>query len=134
MKLPTSNKRGLTKRVFVTLVLTAVILWIWAGDAVLAQPFCIFRRLTGVPCWGCGTVSVMQLLMHGKVIDALMLNPLSVVACFMVVAGMVIWWVDYFRHTHVLSSLSRKKLHPLIIVALVVIVLLNWIWNIQKGL
>lgn len=133
MRLPFSDK-GLINRIFLTVALGAAAVWIWLGNAVPAQPFCIFHRLTGVPCWGCGTVRVMQLLMHGKVMDALMLNPLSVVACLMVVAGMVIWWVDYFCHTHVLSSLSRKKLHPLVVVALVVLVLLNWIWNIQKGL
>ena len=133
MKRPTSDRR-LIKRAFVTAVLAAVALWIWAGDAVPAQPFCIFRQLTGVPCWGCGTVRVIQLLIHGKVMNAIMLNPLSVVACLMVVAGMVIWWVDYFRHTNILFSLSRKKLHPLTIAALVVLVILNWFWNIQKGL
>ena len=133
MKRPTFDRR-LIKRAFVTAVLVAVALWIWAGDAMPAQPFCIFRRLIGVPCWGCGTVRVIQLLIHGKVMDAIMLNPLSVVACLMVVAGMVIWWVDYFRHTNLLFSLSRKKLHPLTIAVLVVLVLLNWFWNIQKGL
>ena len=133
MRLPFSDK-GLINRILVTVALGAVVVWICAGDSVPAQPFCIFRRLTGVPCWGCGTVRVMQLLMQGKVIEALMLNPLSVVACIMVVVGMVIWWMDYFCHTHVLFSLSRKKIHPLIIAGLVVLVLLNWVWNIQKGL
>lgn len=128
------SDRGLITRILVTVALLAVSVWIWAGDAVPAQPFCIFRHLTGVPCWGCGMVRVMQLLMHGKMIEALMLNPLSVLACIMVVVGMVIWWMDFFLHTNVLSSLMRGKLHPLTIAMLVILVLLNWIWNIQKGL
>lgn len=128
------SDKGLINRILVTVALVTVCAWIWAGDAVPAQPFCIFRRLTGVPCWGCGTVRVMQLLMHGKLIDAIMLNPLSVLACIMVVAGMAIWWMDFFLHTNVLSSLMRGKPHPFTIAMLVVMVLLNWIWNIQKGL
>ena len=133
MKLPTSDRR-LIKRILVTAVLVFVTIWIWAGDAMPAQPFCVFRRLTGIPCWGCGTIRVVQLLMQGKLIDAFFLNPLSVLACIMVVSGMAIWWMDFFRNTHIMSSLMKKKFNPMAIVALVCLVLLNWIWNIQKGL
>lgn len=133
MKQLASNKE-LLKRILLTATMVAVTIWVWADKAIPAQPFCIFHRLTGIPCWGCGTTRVIRLLIQGKVIDAIMLNPLSVVACLMVVAGMTIWWIEYFCHKNILSSLTRKKLHPLVYVALAVIVLLNWIWNIYKGL
>lgn len=133
MKLLTSDLR-LSKRILVTAGLVAVVVWIWAGDEMPAQPFCVFHRLTGIPCWGCGTVRVVQLLIQGKIMDAFLLNPLSVLACVMIVVGTAIWWIDFFRNTHVMSSLMRKKVNPLTIIVLVSLVLLNWMWNIQKGL
>lgn len=41
---------------------------------------CTFRRLTGVPCPGCGLTRSFVFLAHGQLLDALRANPLGPVA------------------------------------------------------
>ncbi|MBX6423747.1 DUF2752 domain-containing protein [Thermosulfurimonas sp. F29] len=41
--------------------------------------FCPFRRMTGLPCPGCGMTRALWALSGGRVREALVLNPFSVI-------------------------------------------------------
>jgi len=41
-------------------------------------PHCPFHALTGFYCPGCGTLRAIHELLHGRVLEALSLNPLTV--------------------------------------------------------
>ena len=43
-------------------------------------PFCPLHRFTGLRCAGCGTLRALHQLGHGHLLEALRLNPLTVVA------------------------------------------------------
>jgi hypothetical protein len=40
---------------------------------------CAFRNLTGLPCPGCGMTRAFHLLVHGRIPEALQMNPISVI-------------------------------------------------------
>ena len=99
-----------------------------------AQPFCIFHSITGLPCWGCGTIRAVHALLHGCICDALWLNPLAVVAFLFAVVILVVWWRDYFRMPALLPILMHRKISWWVVGVLIVLVILNWMWNIAKEL
>jgi len=39
--------------------------------------FCIFKMLTGHPCYGCGTLRGLSAVLHGHPWEAVRLNPLN---------------------------------------------------------
>jgi len=49
-------------------------------------PFCVFHRITGWDCPGCGGLRAVHQLLHGNLLTAFRLNPLVVAAAPVVVA------------------------------------------------
>jgi hypothetical protein len=100
---------------------------------------CLMKNATGLPCPSCGITRSLLLLITGNIQQAVLLNPLG---C-MVAAGLLIipiWlaadaltkqstFARSFRWTE--EKVRTKKT---IYIPLVALVLLNWGWNIFKGL
>ena len=99
---------------------------------------CIIKSVTGYPCPSCGTTRAVLLLLKGKFIDSILLNPFGIpVAVIMTVFP---FWIlidiifkkdSFFRWYKKTEEIIRK---PWIAVILISLVLLNWIWNIYKHL
>ena len=99
---------------------------------------CILKSAVGLPCPSCGTTRSVLHLLHGDLSSAILVNPIGI----LVIIGMFIFpfWILYdyrYAKTTLLNTylqfikfFSNKKFSFLVIV----LVLLNWIWNIQKGL
>jgi hypothetical protein len=99
---------------------------------------CIFKRVTSLPCPSCGTTRAVSYLFNGEIAKSLFLNPFGIiVAVIMIVSpGWIIWdaitkkqsFYNFYIKT---EKLLRKKE---IAIPLIVLVILNWIWNINKHL
>ena len=99
---------------------------------------CMFKGVTGIPCPSCGATRAVESILHGELMHSLTINPLGfVVATIMFIAP--IWiLVDLVRRRNTLydsyrriESFFRK---PRVIIPFALLVLVNWIWNINKGL
>jgi hypothetical protein len=99
---------------------------------------CVLKNTVGLPCPSCGTTRSVMHVVHGDLSNALLLNPFGIIAFI----GMVVlpFWVlyDYWYAKRTLWTcylqfikFFRNKKFSLFVI---VLVLLNWIWNIQKGL
>lgn len=100
--------------------------------------FCIFKNVTGYPCPSCGTTRAVKLLAQKQWILSVTTNPFGVIVAFFMLIIPVWILIDlltqkdsFYRSYKNSEELLKKK--PLVIV-LVVLVILNWIWNIKKGL
>lgn len=99
---------------------------------------CLFKEVTHVPCPSCGTTRGVISLSKGHFLEAIYTNPFSVIiAAIMIIAP--IWIVlDVVRKKRTLFQFYQKAekllIKPKIAIPLIVFVLLNWIWNIAKGL
>ena len=95
---------------------------------------CPFKAITGLPCPGCGGLRAAGQLFEGHPLQALYINPLSVL---LVLAGFgcALWWgVDKIRGRDTLFVWLRRPWRRWTLVVVVCVLLLNWGWNIYKGL
>ncbi len=99
---------------------------------------CLFKRITSIACPSCGTTRSVMLLFQGNITDSFFINPFGwVIATIMLAAP---FWIltDLIRQSYSLLNAYRaiehwlQKRWPAII--FVSIVIMNWIWNIYKGL
>lgn len=99
---------------------------------------CFIKKTTNVPCPSCGTTRAVMHLFQGEVQTAILTNPFVIlVGLLMLVAP--VWIVfDYYQKNDTFFQFYKKAEQFIsrkwIAVFLVILVLLNWYWNIKKGL
>ncbi|NDI99164.1 DUF2752 domain-containing protein [Flavobacterium sp. LaA7.5] len=102
------------------------------------MPVCFFKNITGIPCPSCGNTRSVLTLMKGNIKDAVLINPLGLIvaAILLVFPFWLLYDLAYKKDTLYKSFLRFEKTvkNKHIAVILIVLVIINWIWNIQKGL
>jgi len=99
---------------------------------------CIFKYITHVPCPSCGSTRSVLSLMNGNLLDALLWNPFGILLMTILVVSP--FWILYdlvSRKSTLLNVYIKTELllkRQWITVPAVLIVVMNWIWNISKGL
>lgn len=99
---------------------------------------CLFKHVTNVPCPSCGSTRAIVSISKGNFIEALSLNPIG----FLVIIIMVLapFWVivDILTRKRTLFLFYKKievyLKRPEFAIPLILLVIINWIWNITKGL
>ena len=102
------------------------------------QIICPIKLTTGIPCPSCGSTRSVLNLLDGDLIAALQTNPLGLVIFSVLLVGPFWLMYDYFLkkdslwicYNKVESVLKNKKIS----LPLIMLVLINWIWNISKEL
>lgn len=99
---------------------------------------CFFKAVTGLPCPACGSTRSVLSLFNGNISEALKINPLG----FLIAAVMLItpFWLIYditggrgtLHDTYLKAERILRK--PFIAAPLIALLLINWAWNIVKGL
>jgi hypothetical protein len=99
---------------------------------------CLVKKFTTIPCPSCGTTRAVVSLLHGDFVESFFINPFGIiVASIMLLAPL---WVGFdfvtkqstlFIFYNKLEVILKK---PMIMFPLLFLVLVNWIWNIAKGL
>lgn len=99
---------------------------------------CIIKNVTGYACPSCGTTRAVLLLFEGKITDSLLLNPFGILVAIImtvlpvwVLTDIVLKKETFFKAYKKTESMIRK---PWLAIVLVLLVLLNWIWNLYKNL
>lgn len=99
---------------------------------------CLIKQATGVPCPSCGSTRSIASIFQGHILDALYWNPFGLM--IIIIMLVLPFWLIYdllkkkdslyvfYGKTEVFIR-KRKIAIPLII-----LVIINWIWNITKGL
>ena len=97
---------------------------------------CIIKNVTGFPCPSCGTTRAVQLLLQGNVLASLQMNPFGIlVAIIMTIVPLWIALDLIFKRDTFYQSYKKMEATiriKWIAVILILLVLLNWIWNIYK--
>lgn len=99
---------------------------------------CVLKRTTGIPCPSCGSTRSMLSLLHGDIVRAWLWNPFG----FFILGGLLVvpFWLthDVIRKQRTLmaayQNMEKIVKQKMIAWPLVIIVLLNWCWNIYKGI
>ncbi len=96
--------------------------------------WCLFHLVTGLPCPACGTGRGLMCLLHGNFYDALMFNPLSFVVAALSLLLAIMVLKDFFRKTNSLKLLAHIRIQYSYQILIVLFLVANEIWNIQKGM
>ena len=99
---------------------------------------CLMKRLFHIPCPSCGSTRSILSLLKGNFIEALNFNPLGYLVAGSLLILPVWILVDVVGNTDTLycayrnfETFIQKKL---IVLPLVILLMVNWVWNIWKGL
>ena len=99
---------------------------------------CLIKRVTGIPCPSCGSTRSVLSVLNGDLAGALHWNPFGFIIVLILMVFPVWILYDVLSHRNTLFNfynqtelfLKRKW----IAIPAILLVLLNWIWNIYKGL
>ena len=94
----------------------------------LPLPFCLLKRLTGIPCPFCGTTRCLQACSQLDFAAALQWNPLAFVACVGIPAWFAVWSVDRLWNRRWLALLRRALQNRAVKLGLIAAVFLNWVY------
>ena len=118
--------------------------YVWLGfnlsNAISNSDFgvCIIKETTGIPCPSCGSTRSVVSLIDGNVKDALYWNPIGII--LVVILVVTPFWLVFDLVSKKQSVLNfyigieqvfQQKRFAIPAIGLVII---NWIWNIYKGL
>lgn len=99
---------------------------------------CLFKKVTSLPCPSCGTTRSVISLINGDVVSAIKWNPFGLIVMLFIIIAPI--WIVYdlvnkksaFYRFYKHSELFLRRKY--IAIPAIILVLLNWIWNIYKGL
>jgi hypothetical protein len=99
---------------------------------------CMIKNATGYPCPSCGTTRAVQALYKGDLTGSFLLNPFGIIVSFALL--IFPFWIGFdlatkkqsffIAYNKMESNLKQKK----IAIPLIILVVINWIWNIYKEL
>lgn len=130
-------------QLYLLLLIACFLGYLWLGFHIFNEEgeglvVCPIKRVTSLPCPSCGvTRSVIQLF-QGNFYKAMMINPLGyIVALVLLVAPFWILLDVLYRRSslfQVYRHAERVLIQRRYAILLGMLILLNWIWNILKGI
>jgi hypothetical protein len=99
---------------------------------------CLIKQVTNMPCPSCGSTRSIISLFSGDFIGALNLNPIGYLVAFIMLVAPFWIIIDTVMRSNSLFNLYQKTetylKKPKIAIPLILLVIINWIWNITKGM
>jgi hypothetical protein len=130
---------------YLMLLVTCTVGYIWtfinmqdAGIDHLPAEVCLFKYVTNIPCPSCGATRAVVSLLAGDYLAALTINPMGILIALIMLLAPVWVVADLFCGANSLFRFYRRVelflQRPQYFVPLVALVILNWVWGINKGL
>ena len=107
---------------------------------VLHHPFtpCIFKNITGMACPSCGVTRSILLFTSGNLTSAVLMNPLGLIAAsaMLIIPFWLVYDVAFKKDTLYITYKRTEQALRIkwVAISLTILVLINWAWNIHKGL
>lgn len=97
---------------------------------------CPIKAVTGYPCPSCGTTRAVVFLSKGNIVSSIQQNPFGLIVGFCML--ILPFWIGYdvlkkkatFYQFYIKTEAIIRK--PKVALVLILIVILNWIWNLYK--
>lgn len=133
-------------KLYPILITACLIGYIWLGYSIYSSSLadnnsivvCPVKRLTGFPCPSCGSTRSVVALINGNFKGAFFINPLGyLLAIIMLLTPLWILYDKMLGRESLLKCYIKVEKHiakPSYLISLVLILLINWFWNIKKGL
>ncbi len=124
-----------------TIACLAAYLWLFYASSYdqLFPRFemCVFKNATGIPCPSCGSTRAVLLLSKGDIVGAMLMNPIGILLGIILLTVPLWMLYDVLFQKETLLNFYRKTEQILkrkwIAIAVITLILANWIWNIYKN-
>lgn len=135
----------LDRNMLYTILITACLAgytWIFyniASDLPEKKPIevCLVKHTIGIPCPSCGSTRAIISLLKGDFIKAFYLNPFGyLIALVMLIVPIWILLDTMIKKNSLFNSYQRTESYlrsPKYATTLILLIIINWIWNITKG-
>jgi hypothetical protein len=99
---------------------------------------CLFKHVTKIPCPSCGSTRSIIQVVQGNILQAIYLNPLGLFGTLMLLITPIWILLDIIIQKKTLYN-SYQKIetyfkNPKIAIVSIILIIINWIWNIHKEL
>lgn len=99
---------------------------------------CIIKNVTGYACPSCGTTRAVQLFLQGEIEASVLMNPFGILVAILMIISPIWILFDVITNKETFFFWYKKTEEIIrikwIAIPLILLVILNWIWNIYKGL
>ena len=135
-----------SQKLYLFILTACMVGYIWIGyhvyhtsvDAHASAEVCIIKHVTHIPCPSCGATRSVLEIMQGEIKNAFLLNPLGIVLFLMMLVFPVWIIIDKikgktsFYAFYIKAENTLRK--PQFAILFAALILMNWVWNIKKGL
>lgn len=134
------------KKLYTILLVACAAGYVWLGMNILYPPayhsretsICLLKHFTNIPCPSCGSTRSLLSVLKGNFSEGFYLNPLGYLLLLIMLATPVWIVLDLVKRSDSLlvfydkceKLLSRKT----VAIPAIALVLINWVWNIYKGI
>lgn len=128
---------------YILIGVLTVLGWIWLFSSFffdehqIKTTVCLSKRVTDVPCPSCGTTRSVLSFFKGDFLKALYWNPLGILSAIFLIISPLWLLFDFIFQKKSFYGMFLKMENFLkkwyIFVPLILLVAINWIWNICKG-
>jgi len=116
------------------ILISAYFFLYYFSSSINGHTVCIFKNITGVPCPACGSIRATMLLFYGQFWESVLVNPFGIITNILII-GSIIWMIiDILKGKETYFPFLKKDWNWKVKILLLLIILLNWIWNIEKGI
>lgn len=134
-----------SNKLYIVLLISCLAGYIWLFISIRTNlteaksvDVCLIKHLTNIPCPSCGSTRSVISLAKGKFSDAMLINPFGYVVAMIMILAPIWILIDLAIKKRTLFEFYRKMetnlKNPKIAIPLIGLVIMNWIWNITKGL
>ena len=107
-------------------------------ESEVSLSFCPIKSATGWPCPSCGSTRAALELYTGAPLKSLMINPLGTISMaaiwFLFILALCDLVAGKYQLNRMIENFEKWASQPLVWRWLMAVILLNWIWNVTKGL
>jgi len=99
---------------------------------------CLIKKITTIPCPSCGSTRAVLSFLKGDFGASLYWNPIGLILIIIMILSPIWILYDVITKKSTLLHFYRRTEFFLtkrwIVIIVIILVLANWIWNINKGL
>lgn len=133
------------KSLYILILVLSLVSYVWLflsfsnqSNAKSLPTICAFKQVSTIPCPACGTTRSVLAILQGGIAEAVMINPLGLLA-FLLLIIIPCWIViDLIRNRSDFYLFYKKAecfvQNKYIASVFIIVILANWVWNIMKEL
>ena len=97
-------------------------------DMFIIFPECVYYRMLGIPCPGCGTTRALRYLINGNIIDSIRMNAIVFYTIGVYLVFMITHTIEWiFCSLHRKTVIKGLRFHVAYVYIGVAVLLIHWI-------